>query len=412
MHLLLEQLVWEYQCKFLVAYSAMNSICYFILIVVAIKIKIGRVKIPHGQFLIKSILFSMIVNTIDTFWKWIEVGPYSVTKSSAMLMNTAYFIALHLMYLYLFLYFYSEVIIRPLQNKRLFFISIPSLIMILVNIINMKYNFLFYISDDLIYTRSDLYMLEYVIPYIYLCVPYIKAFNIVYKSRREGVPYKKLNRDVLIVPMVIGTSGTIGMFFTTIPLLSIALSLTITFTYMDLLEDFVTIDPISALPNRPEFITELKHRIEIENLKKRDDLYIIIVDILKLRLINDKYGYNEGDNIIRRVSNILRRQTSLSTKMHMFACRYNGDQYFLIVNTTNTEDIMNFCTSLQIKINQSNVINQTMYNVDVMYGFSKYQEGISIGEFIDDAEKNLDINKIKFSRLRDITRNDLKKKET
>ena len=90
----------------------------------------------------------------------------------------------------------------------------------------------------------------------------------------------------------------------------------------------------------------------------------------------------------------------MSERLNMFVCRYSGTQYFLIVNTDVPDDIMSFCTGLQMKINNSNTINLVDYNVDVMYGFSKYNEKMSISEFIDDALKNLDLNKFKYETLK------------
>lgn len=391
----------SYYNDFLSAYSAFIITNIVIMFVVSTKIRLGYVKIPHGRFLIRGITFAMVVNALDLFWKWVDDGPLVLTRYSALWLNTLYFVILHFMYFYVFLYFYAAVTNTHLTDKKIFMMLIPTLMTVTLNLVNVKYHMLFDITPDGKYVRESFYMLEYVVPYTYLLIPYIKSIMIIRNAHKDKEPVKKINRDILTAPATIGIMGTIGMFNDAIPFLSIALTCTTTFVYMDMVEDYVTVDPISALPNKPEFIDELKHRISIENLKHRDNLYVVVVDILHLRHINDKYGYSEGDNVIRRVSTILRRRTALTEKMNMFACRYAGAQFFLILNADRCEDIMSFCTNLQMKINNSNTINLVDYDIDVMYGFCKYKPDMHVGDIIDMAMNSLDVNKLKYSHLKE-----------
>lgn len=389
-----------FQNKFIAAYTSITITNLLLLIILHVKIKRGYVNIPHAKFLCRTIVFTFMLNIMDCIWEYATYGGMKPTPQIGMLINTVYFIVLHFAYFYLFIYFFSNVVNNALPAKKISFMMVPTLIIILLNLLNLKYHFLFSITPDGRYVREQFCMLEYVLPYLYIPIPWIKNLKLIKKSKEEGIPYKKINRNTITAPITIGIMGTVGMFIDTAPLISVAITYVITFIYLDSVEDYITVDPISALPNNIEFIEELKYRIDIENLKHRDNLYIIVIDILGLRKINEKYGYNEGDRVIRRVSDSLRRKTSLGDKLNLYACRYSGPQYFLVVNTDDSNDIMTYCANLQTRVNNSNAINLVDYNVELMFGFCKYKDKYKVMDFIELALGNLEANKHKYKELK------------
>lgn len=396
---MIENTLIFYKYSFFIAYSAINSVCFIMLAVVLYKMRHGPVKIPYSRYLSNNVVFIFILNTIDILWKWIEGMPITISLDMAMLINTVYFIAMHIMYFYLFLYFYVNVNNSTFDTFKIIKMSIPVMITILLNIINMKTGLLFYVTEDMRYTRGSLYILEYVVPYSYLVMPYVKSLSIIIKTKKENLPHKQIHRDILTIPAAIAISGTIGMVYKTVPVLSIGLAMTMTFLYLDMVEDFVTIDPVSSLPNKIEFIEELQKRVAIENLKHRNNLYVIVIELLHLRSVNEKYGYNEGDSIIRRVSNILRRNTTLGDKINIFVSRYSGDKFIAVLNTDDTNDIINYFSNLQLKVNKSDAINLAQYHTEIIYGVGKYKESTKLQSVIDAAITNLNLNKIRYSEL-------------
>lgn len=392
-------------------YTAFDLVCLALLFIALFRIRHGTVKVPFSDHLTRLILSAVMIIVENDIWNWISIGHISVNITISWIINITYFMAMQLMYYNLFLYFYMSVVNKPINGVRAFYISIPCIIMIILNLTDFKHQWFFTITNDIEYVRGPFYVFEYLVSYIYLLIPYIHVVKQFIQSKLDGMPIKKVQRNVHTMPATIGTMALIGMWVNTIPLISIATSLTILFLYVDLLEDFVTIDPISTLNTKAKFMTELKNRMAIQDMNNRDDLYVMMIDILHLRLINDKYGHTEGDNLIRRVSQIIQRQTALSSKLNLYAARYSGNMFAVILNCSDEQDMINLCTNLQVKVTKSDIINKVDYHTEIMYGFSKYNHDDNITKLIENTLDNLAINKLKYEQIKNINNID-KEEET
>jgi len=63
-------------------------------------------------------------------------------------------------------------------------------------------------------------------------------------------------------------------------------------------------DPLTGLPGRRAF-HELYKRVSAGARRRKSSLLLIAVDIVHLKGINDSYGYNVGDEVLRTVADIL-----------------------------------------------------------------------------------------------------------
>lgn len=381
------------ELDFLISHTAMDVICIVLLLIALNRFKRGSIRIPYSQYITTSIMCSFIIIIDNVVWYWFDIGGVLATKLTSYFINITYFIAYQLFFFYMYVYFYLTIINKPMAPKEFLLKMTPCNIMIILNMTDYWHKLFFYSTETSNYVRGIIYPLEFIVPYTYLLVPYFYSLKQIIKYNKEGMPYKKLHINILTMPATIGIMGLINIWYKRVPLLSIAISFTIIFLYIDMVEDFVTLDPITFLPTKSEFMKELKNRIDIECEKKRDDLYLIIMDIAHLSVINDRFGYNEGDNLIRRISTILQRPSILGNKMRAYSTRLKGDRFGIIINTHDPESIIEYCNSLKFKINRSDVINMTKYHTDVNYGTSKYVYGDTVQGFIDDAENDLEINK-------------------
>lgn len=81
------------------------------------------------------------------------------------------------------------------------------------------------------------------------------------------------------------------------------------------------IDGLSGAYSR-RFLDVLK-----EDIKRSDEKYVIVmVDIDKFKFINDTYGHDEGDKVIRLIASTLIR----SVRSDDFVIRYGGDEFLVI----------------------------------------------------------------------------------
>ena len=63
-------------------------------------------------------------------------------------------------------------------------------------------------------------------------------------------------------------------------------------------------DPLTGLPGRRAF-HELYKRVSAGPSRRGNSVLLIAVDVVHLKAINDRYGYNIGDEVLRAVADVL-----------------------------------------------------------------------------------------------------------
>lgn len=88
-------------------------------------------------------------------------------------------------------------------------------------------------------------------------------------------------------------------------------------------------DFLSQLYNRSTFLCELQNRLDLKRANER--LAVMFIDVDDFKFINDRYGHNVGDEVIKFVANTIRENLGTNG----FAGRFGGDEF--VIYTTNPE---------------------------------------------------------------------------
>jgi diguanylate cyclase (GGDEF)-like protein/PAS domain S-box-containing protein len=98
------------------------------------------------------------------------------------------------------------------------------------------------------------------------------------------------------------------------------------------LEHLATTDPLSGLYNRRQLM-ELGER-EFERARRyQTPLVVMMLDIDLFKTINDTYGHESGDAVIRGIAEILRK----NTREFDIAARYGGEEFVILSPGTDLE---------------------------------------------------------------------------
>ncbi|GAG59908.1 unnamed protein product, partial [marine sediment metagenome] len=111
-----------------------------------------------------------------------------------------------------------------------------------------------------------------------------------------------------------------------------------------------TIDPLTSLYNRRRFSEFLAH--EIDRTKRyKTDLSIIMFDIDHFKKINDTYGHEEGDNVLKmfgaRMKDIIRESDIIA--------RWGGEEFMILAVNTNLKN-----TQILAEKIRANIENQQL----------------------------------------------------
>lgn len=138
-------------------------------------------------------------------------------------------------------------------------------------------------------------------------------------------------------------------------------------------------DQLTGLYNRRFYEEELKRIDKEENLP----LSIIMGDVNQLKLINDSFGHDMGDELLKRVAEILRRACSTED----IIARLGGDEFVILLpktDATKTEEIMKCINDLSSKEEVG------LINISISLGSeTKANEEENIRDVFKKAEDNM-----------------------
>ncbi len=140
-------------------------------------------------------------------------------------------------------------------------------------------------------------------------------------------------------------------------------------------------------------LTELYNRAYIEEEMKRIDteeklpISLIMGDLNNLKLINDTYGHEKGDELLVKTAEILRK---CSRKEDIIA-RWGGDEFVIILPNTKLETSEKICNKIFDEIRKS--YNESLISI-ALGSATKVDSDKDIFEVLNKAENRMYKNKI------------------
>jgi len=92
------------------------------------------------------------------------------------------------------------------------------------------------------------------------------------------------------------------------------------------LDELAHYDPVTKLPNRHFFLRQLE-RILLESSNAGSAGALLLIDLNKLKHVNDTLGHDAGDSLLRQFA----KRLSVSLRDNDVLCRLGGDQFALIL---------------------------------------------------------------------------------
>ncbi|MGR4991771.1 diguanylate cyclase domain-containing protein [Vibrio rotiferianus] len=147
-------------------------------------------------------------------------------------------------------------------------------------------------------------------------------------------------------------------------------------------------DSLTALPNRSAMFVELQR---LENARIPFSLFLL--DLNGFKAINDTKGHQAGDIALKEVANRLK----LMELHHFTAYRMGGDEFAVIIESTETAEIENTKHHIHAVFDRPVLVSQEPQSLSTSLGIARYpQDADNIDFLINLADKRM--YKMKFQR--------------
>ncbi len=234
--------------------------------------------------------------------------------------------------------------------KKLFPYCLPYLVYIIVILLNGFTNKIFTIGESNCYIRGDWYQAPFVINGFYV----LMLFYLAIKNRKTV--YKEI-MQVLSVTFGLSLSLILLQFFMDDVILtgaSYTMGILIVHLYIQNVRK--SADHLTGVYNR----IALTHKIN-ESIKSNEYFSLYIISLRNFKSVNERYGLEIGDKLLRLVSGNLSKRFSINKVF-----RYSGDEFAILSKDLSEEYLMKVGATID-ELNQPISIEGLEVGLDLIF---------------------------------------------
>lgn len=237
-------------------------------------------------------------------------------------------------------------------RRRMFYIY-PFILASLLLVINFFHPIIFSVSPENVYSRESLMILLPVICislFIYICY-------LAFKNRAH------IQKEIIWVLLLYISMSVIAGFiqvklygvFIMWPMMAV----TVMLTYIFLETVSTSMDYLTGLLSRHRIDDYLEYMLE-----QKKSFALVMLDLNHFKSINDNYGHLSGDTALQFFSTSLKKHF----KEAKVVGRYAGDEFILILENSNCEDIDNILKKVKEEMNHFHEIGEIEFPITFSYG--------------------------------------------
>ena len=256
------------------------------------------------------------------------------------------------------------------------------LISIVLLVINIFYPLVFSVSDGR-YQRGFAYIIFLIFAAFYI----LDSLYLYVKRIKKNGSLKLFPVHIFLIPVILGV--VIQAFFVEIAITWTSIAISVAGIMTALKNEIIFTDCLTGLYNR----------VYLEFLHKRacnkKDCWVsgIMIDLNGFKQINDNYGHAEGDLALCIVADLLRKSFS----EYGVVIRYAGDEFVIMLNTTDDQLIRKIIKSAKKNFVTENDKNDKPYQLSVSMGYAITNlSNETIDDFMNRIDEQMYQDKMKY----------------
>lgn len=243
--------------------------------------------------------------------------------------------------------------------KRIYrYAFIPALILVIAAITNMFFPIIFYLDEMNVYHRLPLSYAFYFVDLCYL----LHSGAVLKKYEKQYGKISFFPLYLMAVPVVLGCA--LQMMFYGVSLIWVSIAVGLTSIYMSLQNEFSYLDTLTNLYNR----AYLDYKMESMLKEKNPKVGAIMIDVDFFKSINDTFGHSTGDEALVDVARVI----VFSKPDKAIATRFAGDEFILLVNNTNDNEMKKIIESIRDELKYFNETENRPYKLSLSLGYTLF----------------------------------------
>lgn len=256
------------------------------------------------------------------------------------------------------------------------------LISIVLLVINIFYPLVFSVSDGR-YQRGFAYIIFLIFAAFYI----LDSLYLYVKRVKKNGSLKLFPVHIFLIPVILGV--VIQAFFVEIAITWTSIAISVAGIMTALKNEIIFTDCLTRLYNR-EYLEFLHKRA-----CNKKDCWVsgIMIDLNGFKQINDNYGHAEGDLALCIVADLLRKSFS----EYGVVTRYAGDEFVIMLNTTDDQLIQKIIKSAKKNFVTENEKNDKPYQLSASMGYAITNlSNETIDDFMNRIDEQMYQDKMKY----------------
>lgn len=256
------------------------------------------------------------------------------------------------------------------------------LISIVLLVINIFYPLVFSVSDGR-YQRGFAYIIFLIFAAFYI----LDSLYLYVKRVKKNGSLKLFPVHIFLIPVILG--GVIQAFFVEIAITWTSIAISVAGIMTALKNEIIFTDCLTGLYNR--MYLEFLHK----RACNKKDCWVsgIMIDLNGFKQINDNYGHAEGDMALCIVADLLRKSFS----EYGVVTRYAGDEFVIMLNTTDDQLIQKIIKSAKKNFVTENEKNDKPYQLSASMGYAITNlSNETIDDFMNRIDEQMYQDKMKY----------------
>ena len=373
-----------------------DVICIAVLAVVAMKASaVGFDKPIKNKLFERALWFAVAANVMDMIWSLHVDGYLWLGGGLSWLVNAAYFALLEMSAFSWFVYACVVESWDILHNRRRFLLcAIPQWVLLALLIVSAFNGCVFSVDAAGAYHRGPLFFLQPLLSYGYVVYTMIKSIQVVLTRKNSATRREYLVIASFGVPMLL--CGVVQFLLPQLPAAAAGVALSYLLVYLNSLQLMVSLDPVTGISDRRQLLLSLHSRAD--SLRPKERLFFLFIDVDNFKSINDVYGHNEGDRVLRIVAEALRE---VCAEHNASFGRYGGDEFTVAYVVGEGEDTRAVCRDLQYTLDERLSVGSLLSSVGLSIGQVEFRRGEeSIQDLITRADREMYLEKERKAQIR------------